>query len=358
MKLSHSALRTYMDCPRKFYNAYELGYERPDLPETQAQLLGSAVHHGLAEACTYSRVLDQEQLIAAARRGVSAFMQANTNPNAVVLEPSLGIEVVDEAYYAMVRDVGETAKAIVKYQIPLIGLGTKYVVATQHEVFGNGVDEPTNEFEFSFEIGGNTVRGIIDAILKNTETNTYYITDWKVRRSFDRPDAVGLDGQLYLYAFIVAEMGAIVPLEIMQVQMRNTAPKPAQINKNGTPSMAAQMTTWAVWSQDISNLGMNPEKYRDQIMPKLNTDDDFILVVPLIVNRLTIAEFAANLSSIVDAINANRKDDYFPRVLNSMQCGRCQFWRACATAMSGGNESVILDREYQRKEGYEANEVE
>lgn len=384
--LRWSSLYAFMKCQRKYRLAYKEGWRRRVSSESRALILGSAIHAGIQDALNlihYAPESDAAALTAAARQGARDWLARHHDPDKQVYDWDRREWVPDEEYDLMMRDVEVQALNVLAYQIPRIGLGTKYRVPTVAEVIGRdpefcytcetygavdagrcevcGADSTLNlpaiEWQFSevFRLeNGNEyeITGTIDTVLQDIETGEYIVADWKSRANIPPERLIDLDGQLKLYGAIINHMaGYPVITKTLQYQMRTLVPKPARITeKKRQVSVASISSTWEVWSESVRQLGLDPEQYREQMEPKLHPPEHFTLAVftPItpIGNKLAID----NALRIGEAIRFAETTGSFPGIPHSMGCQFCGFKNYCRTLEVGGDTETVLAMDYEQGE--------
>lgn len=298
--LRWTSVRTYLGCQRRYDLAFRQQLVRQQSSETRARILGSHVHAGIAAALEHAfyapagTAPSDLGLVTAAVGGARQYNQDQTETDKKVYDHDTRTWRRDEDYYLMMRDVLVQAIAILRYQVPRIGLGTRYRVPSVAEVITNSQrdtlvpsDQVTSDYrvpmiEWTFAESwvlenGNPyiLTGTIDTVLQDIETGEYIIWDWKTRQQMPQERLIDLDGQLKLYAAVLNRMGARIT-RACQYQIRDRVPQPVKLtDKKGKISTANILTTWEVWSEDCRRMGEDPEKYREVMMPKMHPPEDF-----------------------------------------------------------------------------------
>lgn len=344
MNLSWSSIHTFMKCQRAFGLRYIEGFVRNTDQDNFARLLGSAVHAGLEEALR----TDFQQSTNQQAYGISQIVQAATH-RAYIYCHEIQKDTPDMV--TLVDAVYNTAVDVLKYQIPMIGIGSRYRVASVMEVLGHVSPDadlvPFVEFSFSYPLDADTnITGIIDAAVVDQENGGLYLLDWKVRENLVEPMLVSMDGQLPLYAALMTQMGASIRGTI-QYQMLSSVPRPAVITeKTRLPSKAAQATTWEVWAQSIRAWGIDPEPYREAMMPKLRTNEDYVRPVVTPLNTAMIQRTMENLVEVVATIHEAQSLDRYPGIMSAHGCRFCDYKSVCRAWVAGASSRQILSSEY------------
>lgn len=288
IQLSATAIKN-LQCGLKYYLANIEQWEKPE--PADFLVFGRVFHHGMAIALATS--LESKDI------------------NEIILAATVAAnEELDEMMFELTPDADFSQEEIrirlanmFAYYIPLVGLNERFRVARYFEVFGayecdecigagtvpcpecggSGLlhvigdmsDAPTMcqtcegdtttpcllcagqgkiydetpmvEYEFTVNISEDVaLHGYVDAVLIDVETDECVIVDWKTVQSVRDATTAMLDDQLHLYAAALNHSGGNISRVVMW-QFRKSVPKPANINKNEQPSVAAQATTWDVW---------------------------------------------------------------------------------------------------------------
>lgn len=286
IQLSATAIKN-LQCGRKYYLANIEQWEKPD--PADFLLFGRAFHHGMAIALATSLETDDIDEIV-----LAATVAANEELDEMMFE------VAPDADFSQ-EEIRIHLASMFAYYIPLVGLNERFRVARYFEVFGGETceachgagsllcrncgnsgfvqvesghtpiecaechgdghnpcetcnsegktydDTPVVEYEFTVNISDDVaLHGYVDAVLIDIETGECVIVDWKTTQSVRDATTAMLDDQLHLYAAALNHSGGNISRVVMW-QFRKSVPKPANINKNEQPSVAAQATTWDVW---------------------------------------------------------------------------------------------------------------
>jgi len=347
--LSWSQITTYLACQRAWELKYIHNLEKPANADSRPLILGKAVHAGIQAGLQTGKT---SAAVAAARD----YITDSTNPNATYYDWETGKDVVDEDYYAMMQELAMLAPDIVGYYLPRLGIPELYRVATMQDVFPDRDDlENPDEQLLEWHIEYGKFQGYIDAVLVDQSTGQIVLADWKVRTSFPREMLIEIDGQLQLYAALVAKLGGRVD-RIIQVNIRNKVPKPAKINQDGvTPSKAAQDTTWERWVETLP-VGIDPAKWEEIVRPKLHPFEDFLMWVETALDEQALEAAYRNAVVASESIESTRfflkyYDRECPAILSTTKCQFCEFKRLCSGPLRyGGDPTEVIEREYQERQ--------
>ncbi len=364
---SWSKLQTYLTCPRKYELRYVENLEKIPGAERRPMILGTAFHAGIAEFLDAEWSSEYACSGAIDRAVAAALVSLNeqTVADKTYWDYEQSAYLTDNAYYEMINDLHHLLPKLLMYHLPLIGIGTRYVVATVGNLFPAVINGHKPMIEY--EIDTLSWKGYVDAVLIDMETGQQVAVDWKVRSSFPFDAMASIDGQLPFYAAVLNEMGANISQTIMW-QFKNSVPKPARINKNGQPSIAAQDTTWEYWVEtlpaplqkfvkpgDTDRFGGFMREIAETLKPKLKTAQDFQHPVIAEVTDFSSAILMGSVHSTVRALQHQIQDvhDYsglYPAILSSYGCKGCEFWKLCSAPLKyGGDAADIVEHEYQKR---------
>lgn len=337
MAVSWSEMQTFMECNRKWWLRYGEGLEPKGGDDGYNRLLGSAFHAGMAE---YADTLD----IGRAIQSASEYLSENTQATS------------DQEYLDMVNNVHSDVYTMLRYYLPRTGIGTQYRVALVGELFPDAPDADARMVEWSFHT--DKIKGTIDAVLFDNETEEYVLVDWKTRSSFPFDDAAHLDGQLHLYIAALKVMTDAPLNRAIMWQFKVKTPAPASISKvNNLPNTGAASydTTWEEWCRTLPD-GIKPEKYETLMRPKLKTDDDFmrkteILITPQSVyNTVTVTQGVLSQMENVGKLGM-AEPMLVPAIQSVHACKMCPFYRLCGGVLRyGGDVEEAKTMFYNKRE--------
>lgn len=379
LRLSWSSLQSFLSCQRKYDLAYNEKLQRKPSAAHRNMLLGSAFHAGLEAAllCVFEgdyhqMVWTEEWLLERAFAGAEAYMEENVVRGKVVRDTLNGVYVEDYDYYAMVREVAQLVRIMLRFHIPMLKLGQRYTVPTVSDVVSGqpptfrtqpGQEPvPAIEWHFEFPIDDNTIlSGYIDTILWDNEEQDYVLVDWKTRGNFPYDNMALIDGQLHLYAGVVNTLAehltGVKPISrVMMFQMRTKLPSPASISKRtNLPNMDAKSydTTWDYWVATLPK-GLQKEagRWEAHMRPKLKHDSDYQRPVSGIVTDISTQMALDNVKAAILSIRAALDSGMpLPAILSSNGCKWCDFAPLCTNVLRyGGDAASILEDLYERKE--------
>ena len=400
IKLRWSGISTFMGCQRAYDLSYREGLVRNGGSDSRSRILGSHVHAGIHAAlnyyfnterelhpATFQRELPRimERLVGKAVQAVRDYNNEITEKGrTVVLYPNGSIEP-DVEYYGMMSAIVVQAVSIVRYQLPVLGLGRQYRVASIGEVLGQSgsiYNVPMTEWNFhlfahrddsdgsyallrDYEEGDSDfydgdmhvepsfdLTGTADAVLQDLHTGEYILFDWKCRKQMPDNRLVDLDGQLRYYAAVINYIsGHPIINRTCQYQMSQSVPRPAEFTeKTKRVSMAAIISTWEVWSQSLRDIGIDPEPFRERMEPKLRTEEDFRRPVFTPVTPISSARILNIVLNIGQKIEQSERDDSFPPMPSLYGCEFCDFKAICSADLNGGDPFYVRETEYHHEE--------
>lgn len=405
---SWTAMQTFARCNRAFELGYRENIELIPNETNEARLTGMVLHAGMAaNLLTQREPLDERIKIAI--KAAERALEQETIPNKLIRGLD-GNQVIDTFYYLMLEGIHQQIPRLLEYIIPQFDLERYYVPlagellpkgdwckcdicsgsgkvrhgqTTCNRCYGLGTDksygrecscviedecqncdstgfaeskmrQPMVEWKFEFE----DFTGIIDAVLYDRETGEFIMVDWKFRSKFVADEIAAMDGQLPFYAACLNAMGAKISQTVMY-QVRRAVPKPAVINQNKMPSIAAQDTTWSYWLETLpSDLRdkLDLGEWQVKLEHKLKSETDYINPIAMIVTDKS-SEIALNNARMIVAMMevANRMyDDGYamPATLNDTACKWCDFKMLCRAGLKyGGDTQQLIEDEFQQRRG-------
>ncbi len=389
LRLSWSAIQTFLSCQRKYDLAYRENLQRKPSAEHRNLILGSAFHAGVEAALRLQfwtdyaqHVQTTEWLVTEATAAARNYIKGVTVTNKMVKDyHNGGLLTHDFAYYAMIREVSQLVVELLRYHVPLIGLGSRYIVPSVDDVLSGEepIGRPSNgryydpdsdwpdvqpavEWHFEYEVDGDTtLTGYIDTVLWDVEQQDYVMVDWKTRNLFPHDSMALIDGQLHLYAAVVNALAERPVInQVMMYQMLTKPPAPASIGKNGLPNTGATgyATTWEVWSATLP-AGLEAEDYYLKIKDKLKTDDYFQRPIRGAVTETSSTLAMANVDAAVVSIRSALASGMpLPAILSSNGCKFCDFAMLCGNVLRyGGDAQSTLDDQYQPRVAEDKDEA-
>lgn len=406
---SWSEMQSFMKCQRQHELTYHENLQKIPTKASEARIFGTVMHAAMA-ANLHNQHRPYEQRRKIAANEAHRVIDLETLPNKL-LQTANG-EVIDTFYYMMMEEMHYFVPVLIEYVLQHIDLDRFYVpkageilplgdwafcdnckgsglvnVASKScpSCFGIGFDKTYGRMcgcveakdcsacagsgystakaealmiEWRFEHG--YFNGIIDAMLCDRHTQDIILVDWKFRKQFPNSEVAALDGQLPFYAAVLNGMGAQITKTIMW-QIRRSVPKPATINQNGMPSIAAQDTTWEYWVETLpSDLRdkLHLNEWRDKLEGKLKDTADYINPIINHVNETSSDLAMDNALAVVRSMEFARKlyeeGHAMPAALNTEACKFCDFFTLCRSPFKwGGDARELIALEYEQRRGRE-----
>ena len=374
-RFSYSSLKKYLKCPRSYQLEYKEGLFKVSSSDKRNLIFGSHAHAAFERVLKYHAANPEASMrakMSEAEFGLLDYRNQTFDNGRKVYSYEQREFIPDTEYFEMMDTVFEECREMLHYQIPYFQWG-RYVVATlqdllddraekvlKHSTSLSRVTDPLIEWKFEYPLKfGETLVGVIDAVLWDRETHEYVLFDWKTRKSMPDDGLMALDGQLPLYAAVVNDMADThVIARTVMYQMTQRPPQPVKLTpKAGKISTAAPASTWPVWASSVRALGEDPEKYRDTMFPKMRPDDDFTRLIEIPINPEIDRRTMSNIYDHMRALRYAESADLFPAVLNK-GCEFCEFQPICRVFQTGGDVETIVNYEYQRKRRYITQEVD
>ncbi len=179
---SHSKISAFEQCPLKFKFRYIEGII-PEIEETIESHLGKIVHNTLE--WIYSQVKESRS---ASINDIIEYYTENWEENYKAETPIARKELTEQDYFNM---------------------GVKFLVDyfNEHAPFEDGTLECEKEIIINLdEEGKYKIRGFIDRLVYNLETEEYEIHDYKTANNLPQREKIESDRQLALYAIAVKEL--------------------------------------------------------------------------------------------------------------------------------------------------------
>lgn len=357
MQISWSGLGSLAHCGQQYNLRYNEHLQKPPSGESLNMTIGSMVHQGFSYALAYfgeNGLIDHLEDDAA--EGVLAYYRAHLRPDKTCWDYENNDWVPDTEYYQMMEDAYNAAQRIVKYYVGRLGIGTRYF-PVRTEDLGLEAGEWMVEWDFYAQLPSSdvVVHGFVDAVLWDAEYEQHVVVDWKTRTSFVDPTLQSHDGQLQLYAAVLNNMlwetGTAPIRQALYIQLRQTTPKPAKINKDGTPSKAQSDSTWEVWSKSVELLGIDTRLYFEIMQSKLKLPSDYISIVEVPITQDSSHQAITSVAQHVYLHDFMDTSGVWPRHLSEHHCKFCEFKRICDTERYGGDVATVIEREYEERTG-------
>lgn len=381
LRLSWSAIQSFLSCQRKYDLTYNENLQRKPSAEHRNLVLGSSFHAGLEAALQYTFEVDSEQMagtethmITRAIKAARQYIEQSTVLNKEVKDWENGGQLTrDNDYYNMLGDVTGIVAELLRFHIPLIGLGSRYTVPTIADVLSGEPPVyrepllPAIEWHFEYSVDADTLlTGYIDSIVWDNDNEEYVMIDWKTRGSFPDDRMAMIDGQLHLYAAVVNQLaynnsGATPINKVVMYQMKTKTPSPASIHaKTGVPNTGAASydTTWEYWVATLPK-GIKAERYWEVMQHKVKQPTDFQRQIDAAVTDISSSLALDNIYAAVDSIRA-ALDSGKPlaAILSSDKCKWCDFVMLCGNVLRyGGEVNSLLNEFYQHRDATAIDEI-
>jgi hypothetical protein len=347
---SWSQVQTYQDCGQKGKWQYEEGYRERTSADSRSMMLGSAVHAGMEaymKAITVGTV--RATAVNVAADAIREWARRETKPYQQYFDWSSRSLIYDTDYYVMMREVPETAIKLVTYYHQFIP--TSWVIATKKEVIPSRYSDGSIARELGQSLAlewkiyhtmpdGQQFTGVVDAVIRDTETGNIFLVDWKVKTSLPHDNLAMLDGQLGLYAAVLNANGANIR-EVVMVQMKADLPANPEIGEGknlGTvlTGRKSYATTWEHWSANLP-MGVDASKYEALMKPKMKDVDYFFHPVTSPVTKHSSQFALDNMQAAINMIEGGN----LPARLSAYHCSHCVFARLCDAKKYGSDVEFL-----------------
>jgi hypothetical protein len=213
------------------------------------------------------------------------------------------------------------------------------------------------EWEFNYELSDLvTLRGFVDAVLIDLETNELILVDWKTRsKGMTDTQFALLDGQLHTYAAVIRELGGKIT-KVRMWQVKQTLPAPPTLTKSGKPSIAmnAKSTTREVWLEGLTEEQLAKYGHMVEEVQSIKPLDYFTLESDGFVSdnshKLAMDNIQAQTELIQFFNDEAQQGKALPALYSSWNCKGCPFTQLCGTVFRyGGDAQPVIDQYYQKK---------
>lgn len=354
MRVSWSRLSSAGHCLRQYELRYQEGYEKVPSIENEGRIFGSAIHAGFEAALRFYFTHEQVS-IALAVTAVDKYIREQAVPNKMRYNYETRQSVLDYDYYTMLEEVRAEAATFIRYYLPRVGIGDRYVPVSIARVMPNMQEAhiPAIEWDFELPLDGHTLVGRIDAVMLDRSTDELVLFDWKTRAAMPKDYMALLDGQLHLYAAVINAQGGTIN-RVLMAQMKRGTPKGAELSKKDNLPLTGRANYNMTWDSFVASLpaAVDPEFYRAELDGKLksfipdfyNPVSGFITDVS---SELALINIRAQLTQLEHAVEL----DVYPARLSSNACQYCEFSRLCSGAFRyGGDPSEMLAKDFQKRE--------
>lgn len=355
MKVSFSRLGSAAHCLRQYELRYVEGLEKKPSLENEGRILGSAIHAGFDAALVFwfNHYKDGSWDVYV-ENWVNIAVKAAQN---YVLSQAAGVPVdTPVEYFDMIESVRLEAAAFVKYYLPRMGFGNRYVPVSVSEVLPQYMEAHVPFVEYDFELpldSGDILVGRVDAVLRDLTTGELILVDWKSRVAFPADYLADIDDQLHLYAAAINANGGNIS-QVAMMQMKRGLPKGAEFStKDGLP-LTGRASYNATWESFYDSLpaGIDAEHYRPLLEGKLKRHEpDFFHPVFGYVTETSSMLVLENMAKQINVLLAAQRADEFPARMSYTACQFCEFKRLCSSFLRyGGDGSEMIALDFQKRD--------
>jgi len=252
-----------------------------------------------------------------------------------------------EMYHEDIAEALAGAKKMWQYYIPRSGIGTRYFPTRWGK-------EPAIEMDFEVALmRGMTFRGTVDAIMYDKEMGENVLVDWKTVTQMPRDSSALVDGQLHAYAAALNKHGTKGKIRrVIRWHFRASTPAEPEISvkdKQPLTGRASYNTTWGYWSAAVEAMGIDTEKYREVMEPKMKGHNAFEYLVESIVTPTSDLtawdDLQAKGQAVKDATKRANSGKMGAAALSSRVCEFCPYKVLCAGPLRYGDplEPVLVE---------------
>lgn len=362
-KFSFSRLSSGSHCLRQYELRYIEGLEKKPGIENEGRILGSAIHAGFDAALVYMFRHFRDGSWDVEAWGVDWVNIALKAARDYVLSQGVGLPLnTPPEFFDMLDGVSREAVDFLRYYLPRIGLGHRYVPVSVQEVLPQYLEAHVPFVEYSFElplVDDDILVGRVDAVLRDLTTGELILVDWKSRIAFPKDYLAAIDDQLHLYAAVINAQGGSIS-QVGMIQMKRNLPKGAEFStKDGLP-LTGRASYNATWDSFVQSLpaGIDAEYYREKLAGKLKQHEpDFYHPVFNFVTKLSSHLVLDNIRAQIAVITMGVETYNFPARMSYTACQFCEFQQLCANAFRyGGDPADIIALYFQKRDRSEVVE--
>lgn len=315
MKISYSAISSWLKCPQSFKYNYIEALEPVAFQEHLA--IGIFVHAGI------EALFKNVDPVAAIER-VAERSRAKNPHNHKEIE-------------------GFVASAIKKTEM----LRTWLPVDEWEPVTLDG--SPMIEHRFELNIDGFDFVGQFDLVAKHLPTGRIFLFDHKTRSTLKADEQELSNLQLVLYQKALLELGIDVVGSII-LQIKSDQFATPQILKNGTMSKAKINTTWDLYKKELNKHGMIVESYLE--MKEKLAEVEWFRVSKVYRPKNIVQKYWDNvILTAVKEMTQNKDNQILLRRVDPFNCTYCSFQPICHGELDGLDTESIISIGFRKKGG-------
>lgn len=171
----------------------------------------------------------------------------------------------------------------------------------------------------------DTLKGIIDLILRHKETGRYLLVDYKFSTGVKKYTELLVDEQLYIYAFLYSNKNNI-PLENIDIGYMNISKSdldyPRVLNNGKLSKDKNQNTTFDMYVEKIKELNLKIEDYLDVL--DILKDKKQLSLYSSSINLDMLIKILSNIDNVIKDMNKG-----YVLEKCSYMCSKCDFYPYC-----------------------------
>ena len=171
----------------------------------------------------------------------------------------------------------------------------------------------------------DTLKGIIDLILRHKETGRYLLVDYKFSTGVKKYTELLVDEQLYIYAFLYSNKNNI-PLENIDIGYMNISKSdldyPRVLNNGKLSKDKNQNTTFDMYMEKIKELNLKIEDYLDVL--DILKDKKQLSLYSSSINLDMLIKILSNIDNVIKDMNKG-----YVLEKCSYMCSKCDFYPYC-----------------------------
>lgn len=204
------------------------------------------------------------------------------------------------------------------------------------------------EFDLAIPKRRDRIQGRFDAVVEDSRKDQWLV-EFKFPRAFRTEEDTALSTQLAIYQWAANRCGYPV-VGVLYVQILPRLPEiPAQ-NKDGSTSKREIYTDWQTYAKTVRERGDNPENYREEMLPKLETKE-FWRAYRLYRSPAQVERYVQELRAVAGDIAAKNKRIYTCE--NAVHCSGCPYRNLCLEVAAGRDSQPIIQSAYKKRQSDE-----
>lgn len=190
--------------------------------------------------------------------------------------------------------------------------------------------------------------GVWDALTIDKADGSLWLRENKTsEKSAPSPDLYLYSAQITIYQYAAHRLGyPVVGTSVLS--LRTVAPKPPNLNKNGSMSRTKIISDWPTYLAALQSAGLDPTDYDDMRVHYEEMAPPLVSELPIYRGRDEIRKFmyGAVWPGIYDMLSPKRRIYRCPTFL----CPRCSYREPCLMSIRGADiEEILVQQGFQKR---------